>query len=409
MIHKFTQTAVGAAILALGLVGTSAAGQEPASRADLTVSTGGTTYYNQPGATWAEHSAAVRDCATQAGNAFYAWGSGETLPTIDFITAGHPSFQGFVENCMVLKGWRVIQMNPWKAQPLGRSSRSTLERVMTPLIGAEPPDGEIVRVFTNEAARGDTVFSRYLVTPAPPRTLSIRATDLGNLPRFNTVPAEPVEPVPPPANYRPYLESLSPEDLARLPDDAAVILVRVIGAGQTPGGGFTLKRMAPRTEPPARRSTALEPTDTVFVGATVSVMKLPEAERGDVLLAFPVVPGRYRAADRMMLDLCFGGPATEIGAGEVVYLGSFEIAGPAVLSPDTDLAPAQAFVGSNPALQDRLRPASWVNGTTDQCLGGSAYALEFPGLPFEEGYVRGVIPPPSMDEATPSGATSPGE
>jgi hypothetical protein len=96
----------------------------------------------------------------------------------------------------------------------------------------------------------------------------------------------------------------------------------------------------------------------------------------------------------MMLDLCFGAPAIEIAAGEVVYLGSFEVAGQAILSPDMALEPAQAFLAPVPDLAGRLRTASWVNGTTDRCRGGSAYALEFPGMPFEDGYVRGVIPPP---------------
>lgn len=409
MISTFRMTAAGAAILALSLVGAPAVGQEPARPADLTVSTGGTTYYNLPGATWADHVAAMRDCAAQAGNAIYAYGSTQRLPEIDPIMASHPSFQGFIENCMVLKGWRVVQMNRWKAQPLARSGRAALETALTPLIGAETPEGEIMRVFSNEAARGDTVFNRYLVTPTPPRTLSIRATDLRDLPRFWSVPPAPVTPPEPVVAYRPHLESLSVEELSRLPADAAVILVRVIGAGRSPGGGFTLRRMAPPAELTARRTTALEPTDTPFIGATAGVMRLPEAERGDVILAYPVVPGRYRAADRMMLDLCFGGPAVEVGAGEVVYLGAFEIAGQASLSPDMALDPAQAFLAPIPALQGRVRPASWVNGTTESCRGGSAYALEFPGMPFEQGYVRGVIPPPPTDDDAPSGATNAGE
>jgi len=393
MISTFRQAAVCATIFAMSCVGVPAVGQEPPRPADLTVSTGGTTFYNLPGATWADHVAAVRDCATEAGNAIYAWGSSQDLPRIDPIMASHPSFQGFIENCMVLKGWRVIQMNPWKARPYARSGRTTLEAVLTPLIGAETPEGEVKRVFSNEAARADTVFNRYLVTPTPPRTLSIRATDLTNLPRFWQPSASPDATPPSPPN-RVHREPLTLEEFARLPDDAAVIIVRVIGAGRGSGGGFTLRRVAPPAQLTGYRATPLEPTDTPFIGVTGGMLRLSEAERGDVVLAYPVVPGRYRIADRMMLDLCFGAPAIEIAAGEVVYLGSFEVAGQAILSPDMALEPAQAFLAPVPDLAGRLRTASWVNGTTDRCRGGSAYALEFPGMPFEDGYVRGVIPPP---------------
>lgn len=391
-----------AAVLALGLAGVPAASQEATSPADLTISSAGTTFYNLPGATWVDHSDAVSDCATVAGNAIYAYGSNERLPDLDHILANHPTFQGLMENCMVLKGWRVVRMNPWKAQPLGRASRASLERTLTPLIGAESPEGEIIRVFSNEAARGDTTFNRYLVTPAPPRTLSIRATDLSNLRQFRDIPLAPTDPEVPIAPYRSYVDSLTVEDLARLPDDAAVILVRVIGIGQTPGGGFTMKRMAPADEPAVRRTASLDPTDLPFIGAAPNVLRLPAAEQGDVILAFHVVPGRYRISDRMMLDLCFGGPAMEVGAGEVVYLGAFEIAGQASLSPDMAMEPAQAFLAALPALQRRLRPAAWVNGTTDLCLRGSAYALEFPGIPFEEGYVRGTIPLPAANSDEPA-------
>ncbi|NBB52442.1 hypothetical protein GVN24_29605 [Rhizobium sp. CRIBSB] len=380
--------------MGLGLAGSPAMAQRARDHADLTVSTDGTTYYNLPGATWSEHDTAVRDCGTQAGNAIYGYASTQELRPMDSLLTRRPTFQGFVENCMVLKGWRVIQMDPWKVGDMGRLDRTVLAGRLAPLVGAPSPEGVVARVFSNEAARADTVFNRYLISPSPPRTLSIRATRLDDLPSFWSGP--PASPGPGPESYIPYIEGLTTVDLERVPSEAAIVIFRLRGIGKEPTATFGLARMVDPELRAERRTTAVEPSNFIFVGPTPAIQRRPAAERGDVVLAYPVVPGRYRIEDRLMMSFCFGAPAFEIGAGEVVYMGDFDIGGQAILSPEMSLAPAQAMLASHPNLLERLRPAQWVNGTTGVCRDW-AYALEFPGFPFEEGYVRGTIPRPVVN------------
>lgn len=374
--------------------------QRAPERPDLTHARRGTTYYNLPGATWEDHQAAVRDCLTTAANGDWGYRMEPGQMYIDEVTARTGFMQGFVENCMVLKGWRVVRLNEWKARDWGRYEAPALARLLAPWVGAEQPEGEIVRVFSNEAANADTVFWRRQAI-SPPWTFSLRAADLRRLTRYPgshmNEPGSPGwKPDATPAPIRtapPYEEPLSAAELAGLPADTAVFLVRVRNVAKRPDTELTMVRMAPREDLWATmRTTASEPGNTASFGGTRGIKARPEAERADMILAFPVNPGRYRVGYRGVVGFCFGAPATEISPGEVVYLGDLDL-GEGVLSPDMTLAPAEEWLRQTaPEALPRLRAATWVNGATVACNSMLAYALEFPGYPFEDGYVRGSIP-----------------
>lgn len=379
-----------AAVATLGLSGPATAQRAP-EVPDLTHAMRGVSYYNLPGATWADHQAAVRDCVAIAANGYWGYGGGETDLHIDPVIAREGWFQGFIENCMVLKGWRVVRMNPYRAKDYGRYGPPALERLLTPWVGAEQPEGDIVRVFDNEAARADTVFWRRQAV-SPPWTFSLRAvTDLRNLPQFPGAYEPPVYDAPRLPPWTPYFEPLTLEELGRIPPETAVVIARVRGMGRTAERGFSLARMAPGDELTARRITTLEPGDFAIFDTSRGIAALPEADRGDLWMAFPVTPGRYRINTRGNIGFCFGAPAVEVGAGEAVYLGDFNI-GEGRLAPDMNLEPVQAWLQAAPAIAAKLRPAAWVNGSTIACKQAFAYVLEFPGYPFEPGYVRGVLP-----------------
>ena len=133
------------------------------------------------------------------------------------------------------------------------------------------------------------------------------------------------------------------------------------------------------------------------------------ANKNGDMFVFAVPPGLWKLDTVSQLNLCLGAPAFRVEAGDVVYAGSFDIAGPDI-GPDMDMAPARTWLAGLPQ-EHALRPAAYVNGVRGFCSGFSMYALEVTGAPFVPGYRWGgaASAPPATKVDTPSAtpATSP--
>jgi hypothetical protein len=131
---------------------------------------------------------------------------------------------------------------------------------------------------------------------------------------------------------------------------------------------------------------------------------------------FAVPPGRWKiahlSAGLFTVSLCLGAPSFEVAAGDVVYAGAFDPASATnKIGPEMTLEPYRAVFPALSGLGEKMRPASYVNGSTGQCYGAYMYALETNGSAFAEGYALGskALPTPTASAAVvpASGAATP--
>lgn len=402
MTSRWMRTALAVG-LALGATAPAAGAQDRPERVNLTRPTDGHTYYNRPGATIADHDAAVRACAARAAG-LNQMADNVIMPGLlaQGLAAAQDGsrFQANIENCMVVGGWRVIRLPEGVGRRLFRMRREELSPQLATVVGVETPElGEVVRVFGNEAARGDTVWGAM---PAyyGEDSLSLKAVDLTNLPAATPAlpPLHPERLTPPPGPAVPVIE-LTPGTVAALPPETALVIIKVVGTGRTNGEGLGIGRVGFRELPPVVRRVESDPVEGFYAGVKWTLFKGSDRERREALIAMPVVPGEYRLESRMnTMEYCLGAPVTEVKAGDVVFLGTFDIAGPA-MGPDLSLAPAEAFLANDPARRARLRPAEWRNGNVSPCGLVYFYALEIPGAPFEPGYAGGSAAAPEAPPA----------
>jgi hypothetical protein len=379
MHGHFGRRSLLAALLLIGSVSGWDASAQSSPRANLSRASGGATYYNRPDAGSAAHDQDLRACISMAAGIAQGvdFASG-LIPALLADATDQSRLQGNVENCMVVKGWRVVQISGPEGEALGRLGRAELASRLAPWVGAQSPNGTVVRTFANEAARGDTIWGG--TNYGRQNALSIKAVNLENLPEYPRFPGST------PPRTRP----LKPEDFARVSADAAVVVVRMIGTRRTNGVRFDFERVRPLDAAVRPSRSATDPVETFYAAPVGPRFGGSAEERLETTIAIPVVPGRWRIAAKMnLLGFCLGAPAFDVEAGDVLFLGTFDVAGD--LGPDMTLDPAQAFLANAPDLRGRLRPASWMNGVTTPCRGGHTYALEIPGAPFVDGYLAGSM------------------
>lgn len=379
---------MSSAWISLGLVAGLLAVSQPAAgqsddRVNLSRPTLGYTYFNRPGATIAQHDEDVRTCAALVAGPTHHLMTGAPLPTPVQRARDDSWFQANAENCMVAKGWRVVRIPERIGRALYWMEREQLSAQMATVVGVEAPEtGQIVRQFANEARHGRTIWGS-LPGYSSERPISLRAVDLSNLPALpSRAPAGP--PAGPPV--RPF--ELTPDTITAIPQGTAIVITRAVGTGQTNGEGFSFLRIQEEGETPFIRAVETDPLHAFMANLPWTLFKGSARERRETLAAYAVVPGRYRLTAKMnTLGFCHGSPVTEIRAGDVVFAGTFDMAGE--VGPDMALEPARAFLVNDPDRAARLRPAEWRNGSVSDCGVVYNYALEFPGAPFVDGYRDG--------------------
>ncbi len=396
---------------------------DPAAAVNLTRKIGGYTYFNRQGADAAAHDAALKDCVADAANASqpdtYVYGGGSFLGAmvaaaveagIEYI-ADKRGAQANVENCMVVKGWRVVRLSDADGAAIAALDQPGRAARLAPLVGREPPEGSIARVWGNDAASARTVRlgnagrvghgSVSLMSLAPPPKSAPGA------------PADPPAPKPPKRPPTAGSKSVSLAKLGEPPAGSAVIFFRVKGTSFHSPLQLGFQREGAKPDEPAWRTDA----QPYFLNAGKGL--LFKAKGGDVY-AYVVPPGHWRLAEigdlLMTLDFCLGAPAFDVAAGEVVFAGDFDM-GAETLAPDLNPDTAKALLAATPALAARLKLARYVNGSVNQCgvaiqeATGTApsylYAFEIKGAPFREGYALGSAVAGAAMAAAPVGATTP--
>ncbi|MDB5430522.1 MAG: hypothetical protein JWP35_1638 [Caulobacter sp.] len=387
------------ALVALGLgVGSVARAELPPPRAgvgplNLSLMTPGYSYFNRAGADMALHNADVAACMKDAGTVKSleelttppgAMGGISGIIEHGMMNNQHRAvFAAALENCMVVRGWRVVAVTDEEGIKLAALPAGELVAQLAPWVGAAEPHGRVIRSWKNEAARASTIRTSTRADRLDRGQLSLLAatgSDLSSLsssgfPGYRKIPLDPKWP----------LGRMKPAEIAATtPAEGGVVIASLAHMSGRNGFGLYLERVGP---PGVERPSSMDHAPDIVALSAASLFAKPTG----VLVALVVPPGRWRIrgipGPILELNFCFGAPAFEVKAGEVIYAGAFDL-GAEDLGPDMNPAPALAWLAGQPAAA-ALKPAVWTNGVIGTCTGSALYALEFKDAPFEPGYLWG--------------------
>ncbi len=394
-----------------------AAAATPAVSADLNRTSDGYTYFNRPGADMARLDAAVVDCRKRAGAMHQPdTMQGVAAPGLAGLVAvlivkgvsqamaDHTGRVVNIENCMVVKGWRVVALDAAEGPTVAALDQGPRADWLKQWVGAAEPRGSVVRTFGNDAvgtlATGMFDKAKHAANTALSTDAAIKD---GKEQAANEPADEPAtEKLSLPAmkkSARPP-KPLKPEGLGGIPAGSALVVVNVKGAG---GMLLGFERVGPDARTPAWVDD--HPASFIVTQPSKAFAKAGSISGTTVVYAIP--PGRWRLSSwtggLFTVSFCMGAPAFDVAAGEVVYAGAFNPNGKGEpLGPDLALDPAKAVFPALSKLGEKVRPASYVNGVVGTCAGAYLYALELPGNPFVDGYALG-----SRAQAAPAAAVAP--
>jgi hypothetical protein len=365
----------------------------PASAGSLNQTSAGYTYFNKPGADPAHYDSDLADCRLFAGTTVQpinhpvvvsGGNVGAGMIAFAIVTgaelevARQRGIPVNVEDCMVVKGWRVVRVDKAEGDALRSLGAKDRKAKLSAWIGAETPHGDIARVFANEALHADiSIFDGAIQAGTP-----LYADSDGRVhePDVQLDPDDPNASSTEPYYMEP-VRLLKPGGADKPPAGAGLIVVSVAGPGEM---GLVLERVG---------KDGREIIDHDSAKFTIPLKGQTSATANDTTMVFAVAPGRWRLAavgvlakPRLSVNFCLGGPSFTLTKGDVVYLGYFNGVSPS-LEPDMDLTGAKAVAGAITPVP--LHPAEWTNGAVGRCHGEYIYALEFSGRPFTEGYHLG--------------------
>lgn len=365
-----------AVALAAAAVATPGFGAAQETGQSLVRMTSGFTYFNRAGASLDQHNASLRDCMVKAA----------AIVTMDEAVNGAGLFASWsrpgpvaaaAENCMVVRGWRVIRLEDAEGEALAKLPAEQLSQRLATWVGEATPHGRVARVWNNEAARASV--KRYEVRAWASDKASL------SLALLKDEKVEPTKPAPVPPGFKLDkswpLKPLKPAGIATAPAKTGVVVFGVKGISLSNGVALSFSRVGADNDPaPALTDKA---PDFVTVAG-----RWGKKDGAFMIMALP--PGKWRITSlgiMPVLSLCLGAPSFEVKAGDVVYAGMFDLSSEA-LGPDLAIEPVKLHLAGQPAA-DTVKPASYVNGSTGLCAGAGIYALEIPGAPFEPGYAAG--------------------
>ena len=372
----------------------------------------GFTYFNRPGADLKTHDADVADCAAEGARTISAdeqMHNGSNQGLVGLMVGGaiqsaahRGAAAAGLENCMVVRGWRVVKLPDDEGKALAGLAPADLSARLSPWIGADEPHGLIVRTWENDAA--NAAHKRFSVRPDHTNggQLSLIEATSSDLHQFKQA-GQPID------SSRDVLDpkwpkgALASQKLSSAPSGASILMVQIKGLGFRNGIGVVLNRVG--TEADISPSHSDHGPDRLM-----AIKGLLFAHKSGDMFAFAVPPGRWRVqglvGGLLVLNFCLGAPSFEVGANEVVYAGSFDLSA-ADIGPDLDLAAAKAWLGARPETQT-VRPAIYVNGSRGVCGDNAIYALEIKGAPFESGYAWGGAAQGARAGTTGATAPAPG-
>jgi hypothetical protein len=376
------RTLIAALVLAAsGTTGTLA------ETVDLTQMAAGYTYYNRPGASVFEAQDAIRHCAADvAPSQFtnkpdYSWNNASIKSAYFWSNIGGKQiFFTNIENCLVVRGWRVVRISDDEGAALLKLPAAELSVRLEPWTGAQSPHGTIERSWKNDAALASTVKTFRVPRPIwtisnqVPLTLNTMASvgDMISLVREN--------PQKGPTDFK-TARPVDETKLVAIPKGFAVIVLQL--RNSTPQGPSYLRLVRLGSDGVGHGAIQDKLPDQIF-GFVPKDQKYHDGEAPkDIITTYIVPPGRWSinmVSD--VMSVCLRSPFFNIVDGEVVYTGVIDFGSDGLLLDDSKSTAASTISG-NPFLAARLKPARWENGPGLPCSYsfGYNYALEFPSAP----------------------------
>src|SRR5580704_7417689 len=163
MMQRLTSVATACALaIAFG----SASLADPAN---LTKASGSKTYFNRPGADMATHDREVGECLALATHEHQpSAGISPSFLVNSFLSEemaakSAVALSSNTENCMVVRGWRVVAIPQDEADAIAKLDRASQAQQLSQWVGAAAPHGDIVRVWANDFADAATI--KYKTAP----------------------------------------------------------------------------------------------------------------------------------------------------------------------------------------------------------------------------------------------------
>ncbi|MFI4934355.1 MAG: hypothetical protein ACHP7N_07035 [Caulobacterales bacterium] len=370
---------IGAAIrraalpLSFGALVAALAFPAAAGAGELQKPSAGYVYFHRAGADMAAHDAAVGDCVRLAGS-LDTPNAGGLVGAVMIVRFNDFLYRANIENCLMAKGWDVVRVSDEEGKAISALPAADQSATLSPWVGAAQAHGDVVRAFEPLAPLMRQVRNDIGQFPAaPPLPLSVTA---GGFKLQRTTPHGGFHEI-----------DAHGADTQVKPGDS-VIVIRMWSHDGTQPRGFWFGR----TDDPGGLAAGPHPDD--FPVAAHGKQYL--TRKGPVEAAtyvIPVKPGRWRLLavwqDTSLqlgatgISLCIGGPVFDVGPGEAVYAGSFDMAADDFLAPDMSLATVTPTLRDE-ALAARLGPAHWMNAAASPCAGTGAlylYAYAMPGAP----------------------------
>lgn len=379
----------------------ASAGSEPVN---LVQPSAGYVYFNRAGADLAAHDADLSTCAADVYDELHPkpvdYAGGILGPLVTGLVYDALWAKGIevragidVENCMVVRGWRVVRIPDAEGAALAVLPQPELIARMTPWIGAATPYGDIVRIWNNDAIRSSSHASvKPVFFVGGQLSWKLHSKPLTSEPEvverpgpYQAAKIDPKWPIKMP------LRSLELAKISKAPPGSALIVMRIVGISIKGGRGLGISRQGANGDPrPSLQDHA--PDAYGFIEYQHKTDWFIEA----------VQPGRWRIAGINVTRFCLGAPAFDVKAGDVIYAGTFDLTSESIV-PDLALTPAKNFLAGTSAAES-IQPASYVNGSREQC-GTAMYAYEIPNAPFLPGYNLGSLASPSVavPQTAPSG------
>jgi hypothetical protein len=346
---------------------------------NLTRASGTNTYFNRPGADLATHDRELGEClalasrAQQPDTAFSASMIVNMILVEEQRTKTAQALGANAENCMVARGWRVVELPAEEADAIGKLGQIDQAARLKDWVGADPVHGVVLRQWTGELGGPGTIKFKSGSSSGRP-SLSYSARDWSHdppLPKPNPRSAWDDHALP--------ARSLAAAEVPTARSDEAVVILRITGASLANGDNLVFQRLADASREPAsdKRPDVVRAYDNPFW------------EKAGKWFAFAVPAGRWRIESMgggkqiFELNFCLGSPAFNAGAGEVIYAGTFDLDA-ADIGPDLSLAPVKLWLGPAGGIADRVKPATYLNGSRVDCGGTYIDALEIKGATYQE-------------------------
>jgi hypothetical protein len=306
------------------------------------------SYFNRVGSSITDHDLDLATCITRVRSMPVAASNivGGVLGGVIDDLNRNAFARASLESCMVLRGWRVVEISKEEGSQLAALPPDALTEKLASMVGAVELHGTVLRTFTNVVLKQPN--SLRVDWPYPSTTSLSEA-------RFDW---KSLGPSPAPASL-PRQRRVKELKLGEYADGPgkALIVIRIVGGGPHTGQSLMFSK-----------ATSVGQADKLTLDT--AYLRTPGPPGEGKTYVFSVDPGVWYLSSVAFASTCLEAPYVDVEAGDVVFFGSF--------TPDeslsVDLTPGPVAAVLPSELQAHMKVAAWKDGLhTTAC--GDLYAI----------------------------------